>query len=296
MKKSNKQYLWTNEKIKEIISLYTSGKRVKDLVALFHTTKKRIATILDEAKITRHNTWTPERKNKAVTAYKSGKTIKEVSVELKTNAYNVAKVLDEASIDRHNRDLFHDRYVEAARKRAKNPKRVWTIERDIAVAELYLSDWLQSEIADYFKSSTGRVSDSLVRSEIRLPRTGRRNPAWKGGRNIDKDGYVLLYDPDHPNARKNGYILEHRLEMSKQLNRPLTKEEVVHHEQKKIDNKAKNLRLFANNAEHLRHELTGKVPKWTEEGRARLREVVRGPRKRSTKRLGLPKTDVLPSQ
>jgi hypothetical protein len=38
--------------------------------------------------------------------------------------------------------------------------------------------------------------------------------------------------------------------------------------------------LFSTNADHLRHELTGRCPKWTPEGRARTLEGARKPRKR----------------
>jgi hypothetical protein len=35
------------------------------------------------------------------------------------------------------------------------------------------------------------------------------NPAWKGGRRVDENGYVQILMPDHPFA-KDGYMAEHR--------------------------------------------------------------------------------------
>jgi len=87
---------------------------------------------------------------------------------------------------------------------------------------------------------------------------GKNSNGWKGGRKIDKDGYVLVYAPDHPNARKNGYVLEHRMIMAEQLGRALTSKEVVHHERGKQNPDPKHLKVFGSNGEHLRIELSEK--------------------------------------
>jgi hypothetical protein len=105
---------------------------------------------------------------------------------------------------------------------------------------------------------------------------GERSNQWKGGRNVDKDGYIILLRSGHPMARKNGYVLEHRLVMAQHLGRMLLDEEVVHHRNKnKQDNRIDNLELFEENSKHLKHELTGKCPKWTDSGRRRIQEGVR---------------------
>lgn len=124
-----------------------------------------------------------------------------------------------------------------------------------------------------------RVMRLCKRLKIRTQRTGPRggpgHPEWKGGRNIDKNGYVLLYNPAHPNARGR-YVLEHRLVMEQKLGRLLKRTEVVHHiNGNKQDNRIENLELFSENGEHLRHELAGKCPKWTPEGKARILAEVR---------------------
>lgn len=108
---------------------------------------------------------------------------------------------------------------------------------------------------------------------------GDRNPAWDGGRRVDKDGYVLVHRPDHPNARQNGYLLEHRLVMSEYLGRPLKRHEVVHHIDGDHQNNAlDNLSLYASNAQHLAEELNGQVPQWSEDGKRRLVAAARKPR------------------
>lgn len=88
--------------------------------------------------------------------------------------------------------------------------------------------------------------------------SGELNPAWRGGRVIDDDGYVLLWMAGHPDSDAKGYVREHRLVMAKQLGRPLAAGEVVDHINGiKDDNRPENLRVFPSNAEHLKATLTG---------------------------------------
>lgn len=100
---------------------------------------------------------------------------------------------------------------------------------------------------------------------------------WRGGRNVDQDGYVLVYRPGHPMARKplNIYVLEHRLIMSEHLGRMLEKDEVVHHKNgNNQDNRLENLELFANNGKHLQKTIAGQVPNWTPDGIQRMKEGI----------------------
>jgi hypothetical protein len=62
-----------------------------------------------------------------------------------------------------------------------------------------------------------------------LGRKGSDHPAWKGGRTIDRDGYVRLYKPDHPWPRRGGYVLEHVVVMELAIGRRLEPDETVHH-------------------------------------------------------------------
>lgn len=76
-------------------------------------------------------------------------------------------------------------------------------------------------------------------------RRGEQSGNWKGGRIIDRHGYVLLWKPDHPNAKGSGYVHEHRYIMSEKLGRPLTDQESVHHKNAiKDDNRPENLELM----------------------------------------------------
>ena len=88
-------------------------------------------------------------------------------------------------------------------------------------------------------------------SPMSRPTRGELNPAWRGGRIVEKRGYIRLWTPE-------GYVWEHRHVMEQKLGRPLLQTEVVDH----IDgdtgnNHPDNLRVFPSNAEHLRATLTG---------------------------------------
>lgn len=83
----------------------------------------------------------------------------------------------------------------------------------------------------------------------RLKRTGTTEySAWYRRRFekiIDEQGYVQVYAPDHPNARQDGRVPEHRLVMSRILGRALLSGESVHHRSgDKTDNRPANLELW----------------------------------------------------
>lgn len=81
-------------------------------------------------------------------------------------------------------------------------------------------------------------------------RCGSNHHRWKGGTRKDKDGYVLVYKPDHPSSRR-GYIRQHRLIMESMIGRYLTDTEVVHHKNDNpSDNRIENLELYDSNARH----------------------------------------------
>ncbi len=58
--------------------------------------------------------------------------------------------------------------------------------------------------------------------------------------------YKVLKRKEHPNARSNGNILEHRLVMSEAIGRPLLDHENVHHiNGDRFDNRLENLELWS---------------------------------------------------
>ena len=93
--------------------------------------------------------------------------------------------------------------------------------------------------------------------------TGPKNPAWKGGVTYFKRKgkyanqaikYVRCPQEFLAMARKDGYVMQHRLIVAMKLGRPLTRTECVHHiNHDATDNRLENLMLFASNADHKRH-------------------------------------------
>jgi hypothetical protein len=76
--------------------------------------------------------------------------------------------------------------------------------------------------------------------------SGPGNHNWTGGRIKTRQGYILTWAKDHPNAQATGRIFEHILVMSDYLGRPLESHENVHHKNGvKTDNRIENLELWS---------------------------------------------------
>ncbi|MDD5534126.1 MAG: HNH endonuclease [Syntrophales bacterium] len=105
-----------------------------------------------------------------------------------------------------------------------------------------------------------RTPESYAKAAMRGP----KNPAWKGGvtywkkhGNYPAIKYVRCPEAFLSMARKDGYIMEHRLLMAKHLGRLLSRTEVVHHKNHDpLDNRIENLELFESNQAHKKTEGT----------------------------------------
>lgn len=124
------------------------------------------------------------------------------------------------------------------------------------------------EMAALSRSSWPKpASEETIRRELvrlgidRLPAKARveKNVFWSGGLIVDKSGYLLAKQLDHPRRTKAGYVRLHRLVMERHLGRFLETAEVVDHlDGDTSDNRIQNLVLYASNGEHLRATLTGR--------------------------------------
>jgi len=110
------------------------------------------------------------------------------------------------------------------------------------------------------KGRTGWTQES--RASCRAKMLGAKNPAWKGGVTFkrNKGNYICPKYVRCPldlmsMARKDGYVMEHRLVMARMLGRALLRTEVVHHKDHDTrNNLPENLELFKTNGAHKRAE------------------------------------------
>lgn len=90
--------------------------------------------------------------------------------------------------------------------------------------------------------------------------TGDTNPSWKGGVTYRKRKglyadqpikYVRCPEELLGMARRDGYVMQHRLVVAQAVGRSLSRSEVVHHiNHDATDNRLENLMLFATNGQH----------------------------------------------
>lgn len=157
-------------------------------------------------------------------------------------------------------------------------KRPWPFDTMIAmyndgyslqeIANILASDEWQPYWVQYFgeeyRPGTKIVNKVMKKRTVLRGRgaPGHRNGFWKGGRHIDKGGYILVHRPQSPMANAHGFVREHRLVMAKMIGRDLLPTEVVHHiDEDTGNNDETNLMLFDTNAEHIRATTQGR---WSE--------------------------------
>ena len=114
----------------------------------------------------------------------------------------------------------------------------------------------------YTKKTKKKMSKIMKQLGIKPP-TGKKenSPSWKGGYAKNSQGYILIYKPEHPFAKSNGYILHSHVVMEKIIGRYIKPKETIHHKgvhfpiksiENKQDDSPENLQLFINNGKHMK--------------------------------------------
>ncbi len=131
------------------------------------------------------------------------------------------------------------------------PKRKF---EDEELLNLYIDQDLSSiKIAQIFGVRVSSVCRRLQKLNAIKPAMGHEGRNGKRG-TVYINGYPVVYMPSHPRAKSNGYVREHILVAEKYLNRPLYKDEVVHHiNENKADNRPQNLMVFKNQKDHMKY-------------------------------------------
>jgi uncharacterized protein YlaI len=143
-------------------------------------------------------------------------------------------------------------------------------------SKICYGDWRAAnpEINEHLKQIAPKGRNGWTEAGIKSRKErmmGEKNHAWKGGVTYFKTHgnyigvkYVRCPPEFKKMARKDGYVMEHRLVVAQAIGRPLLRTEVVHHVNgNPADNRLENLELFATNKDHKLYEHHGSpAPLW----------------------------------
>tara|TARA_Y100000310_G_scaffold338573_2_gene428579 strand:- start:94 stop:888 length:795 start_codon:yes stop_codon:yes gene_type:complete len=199
------------------------------------------------------------------------------NLELKTREEHSSHHLPKSKIFSKDVGIDHSQYSDVKRKNNKakylknkycelvydpdspmsNPKGYVILARKI-MSEILGRPLEDDEMVIHInRDSFDNTSDNL--------KVVKRSKAYKRSKDKDikkptkgwkiNDGYVAIWNPDHPMSNKSGYVREHRLVMSEHLGRNLRSDEIVHHKDgNRQNNKIDNLEIV-NNRDHIKKHL-----------------------------------------
>jgi hypothetical protein len=177
----------------------------------------------------------PDKVKILVERYKNGDGTEVLCKTFNISPYVVRQIIREAG--------------ETVRNKGQIPK-----TQNEQLAQICIELWkdgYSQEAIGRLQGLTQRTVSSLIRrfmenNEYQL--YVKKNSQIKGGRIKTTSGYRMIKleksDKFWCMAEENGYVMEHRYNMSKHLGRPLTKKETVHHiDGDRLNNDISNLQL-----------------------------------------------------
>lgn len=130
-----------------------------------------------------------------------------------------------------------------------------TTNKELAIIFERSLNSIQRKASD-LKLNKSKQHISKTWSKVRI---GDKSCNWNGGKKINKKGYVLILNKNHPNCDSNGYIFEHRCVIEEYIGRYITEEEIVHHKNGiKNDNRIENLQLMLKSEHTKLHHIGSK--------------------------------------
>jgi len=136
----------------------------------------------------------------------------------------------------------------------------FSVQHKKSIKEVVKKFWQDPNYRKHM-SKAHKGQHSSPATEIKKGSRGEKSLAWKNGTITNTQGYIYIFNPEHPFATKAGYVRRSRLVIEKKLGRHLKPKEVVHHKGMKYpikstenrqDDRLENLKLFPNNSKHMK--------------------------------------------
>lgn len=137
---------------------------------------------------------------------------------------------------------------------------------------LYNKPTTMVDLSKHYKVSEITIFRWLKKFNIKSRAHGTRTHKQRN-KLLNKDGYILIWTPEHPNANVDGYVFEHRLVMEKHLSRYLESQEIIHHiNEIRTDNRIENLQLLPSKGMHNKIHFSGSKNPNYKDGRCKDRK------------------------